>query len=141
MKPSAPIDPMTALSAARFGVYVHFPFCLSKCPYCDFASVVARQIPQVRYTEAIIRELRMRVSRSPELIKRSVDSLYFGGGTPSLWNPKHLQTVLSHLAQVFDLPPFAEITLEANPGAADAGNFLGFARAGINRLYIVLQSF
>src|SRR5688572_8277832 len=96
----APIDPFTQLSAARFGVYIHFPYCLSKCPYCDFASVVAREIPEERYTRAVVQELEARA----ELFGargRAVDSIYIGGGTPSLWAPSSVGRVLRSVSELF----------------------------------------
>src|SRR3954465_3286153 len=113
--PRAPIDPLTGLSAARFGVYVHFPYCLSKCPYCDFASTVARQVPEERYARAIATELAARIAHTP-LPDRSVDTIYFGGGTPSLWEPRYVAAVLDALAGRLRLAGGAEVTLEANPG-------------------------
>ena len=80
MPPDAPIDVFTGLSAARFGVYVHFPWCLSKCPYCDFASTTAKVVPEERYTQALLRELTSRLE--PEKLTQPVDSIFFGGGTP-----------------------------------------------------------
>lgn len=139
--PTAPVDPLTGLSAARFGLYIHFPYCLSKCPYCDFASTVVKQIPQVRYTEAILRELSLRLEQWPSLRGRTVDSIYFGGGTPSLWNPHHVTHLLQRVIAELPLSPGAEVTLEANPGAADAARFGSFREAGINRLSIGVQSF
>lgn len=138
--PSAPIDPLTGLSAARFGVYVHFPYCLSKCPYCDFASTVARQVPQERYAQAIATELKARLARTP-LADRTLDSIYFGGGTPSLWEVRHVASVLEMLAGALRISPGAEITLEANPGASDSARFSGYRAAGVNRLSIGVQSF
>src|SRR5436190_6059977 len=75
----------------QFGVYIHFPYCLSKCPYCDFASRAEPEIPQQRYTDAVLRELRTRAGQFPG---REAVSVYFGGGTPSLWDPPQLGRVL-----------------------------------------------
>jgi oxygen-independent coproporphyrinogen-3 oxidase len=136
--PTAPVDPLTGVEAARFGVYVHFPYCLSKCPYCDFASTVAKVVPQERYAQAISRELSLRRSSLPD---RPIDSIYLGGGTPSLWEPRHVEAVLKVLTGALSLSPGAEVTLEANPNAADAARFEDFRRAGINRLSIGVQSF
>jgi len=133
--PKAPVDALTGLEAARLGVYVHFPFCLSKCPYCDFASVVAKDAPQERYTRAILSELAMRAPAGAR-----VDSVYFGGGTPSLWAPHHVAKVLAALRERFELAERAEVTLEANPGAADAERFAAYREAGVNRLSIGVQS-
>lgn len=138
--PLAPLDEFTALSAARFGVYVHFPYCRSKCPYCDFASTAAKVIPQARYTKAIVRELETRVA-CWGLSGREVHSVFLGGGTPSLWAPRFVGEVLEALARTFHLATGLEVTLEANPGAADAERFCGYRAAGVNRLSMGVQSF
>lgn len=130
MKPEA--------TPSRFGVYVHFPYCLSKCPYCDFASVVAERIPHERYARAVVRELE---GRAQEYGRRGVESVYFGGGTPSLWEPECVATVLRAVDELFGLLPGCEITLEANPGASDAARFEAYLEAGVNRLSIGIQSF
>jgi oxygen-independent coproporphyrinogen-3 oxidase len=136
--PRAPLDGLTGISAARFGLYVHFPYCLSKCPYCDFASTAAKVVPQERYTRALLTELQRRAQG---LSGRQLDSIYFGGGTPSLWDPRYVEQVLDEAARLFQIAFGAEVTLEANPGAADATRFAGYAKAGINRLSIGVQSF
>ncbi len=136
--PSAPLDVTTGLRAARFAVYVHFPYCLSKCPYCDFASTAAKQVPEARYTSALLAELRMRASGQQG---RRVQSVFFGGGTPSLWQPRYVAEVLSGLREVLTFDDGCEVTLEANPGAADAARFAGYRAAGVNRLSIGVQSF
>jgi oxygen-independent coproporphyrinogen-3 oxidase len=141
--PEAPVDPLTGLSAARLGVYVHFPYCLSKCPYCDFASTVSKQIPQERYTRCVLDELSLR-ARSPgwsALRGRAADSVFFGGGTPSLWDPRHVGEVLDAIAQTVGIASGAEVTLEANPGASDESRFADYRKAGVNRLSIGVQSF
>lgn len=138
MAPSAPIDPLTGLSAARFAVYVHFPYCLSKCPYCDFASTAAKQVPEARYARAIIDELALRDDAAPG---REVHAIYVGGGTPSLWSPVHVAEVLRALRARFDVAAGCEISLEANPGAADEARFGGYREAGVTRLSIGVQSF
>lgn len=140
MAPSAPVDPRTGLEAARRGVYIHFPYCLSKCPYCDFASVATKQIPQERYTRAILRELEHRV-RAHRLERKEVDSIFIGGGTPSLWAPEWVASVLEALARTCSLSSACEVTLEANPGASDAERFAAYRKAGINRLSMGVQSF
>lgn len=121
-----------------FGVYIHFPYCLSKCPYCDFASRAEVVIPQERYTAAVLRELRARREVTGE---READSVYFGGGTPSLWDPANVDAVLREVRALWPLKPGAEITLEANPGTTDEGRFSAFREAGVNRLSIGVQSF
>jgi oxygen-independent coproporphyrinogen-3 oxidase len=138
MPPSAPVDALTGLGAARFAVYVHFPYCLSKCPYCDFASTAAKEVPEARYARAIGRELELRREAAPG---REVEAVYVGGGTPSLWSPAHVARVLSLVRDVFPVARGCEITLEANPGAADEARFAGYREAGVNRLSIGVQSF
>ncbi len=139
--PTAPVDALTGLQAARFALYLHFPYCLSKCPYCDFASTVVKQIPEQRYADAVLRELDLRVAGTPGLSGRKLDAVYLGGGTPSLWDPTHVRRVLEGVFAVLPLSDGAEVTLEANPGAADASRFCGFRAAGVNRLSIGVQSF
>lgn len=138
--PLSPVDGRTGLEAARFGVYVHFPYCLSKCPYCDFASTAAKVVPEARYTAALEVELAARVA-AHGLEGQRVDSVFIGGGTPSLWQPAFVERVLAALAKVLSLAPRAEVTLEANPGAADAERFAGYRAAGVNRLSMGVQSF
>lgn len=134
-----PLDPRTGVEAARFGVYVHFPYCLSKCPYCDFASIAAKTMPEARYTDAIERELDLRAERLTA--RPPVDSIFIGGGTPSLWSPAFVARVLERLARRLPLAADVEITLEANPGAADLERFAAYRAAGINRLSMGVQSF
>lgn len=123
-----------------FGVYVHFPYCLSKCPYCDFASRAEAVVPQARYTEAVLRELAAQAPRFAAPRRRAV-SVYFGGGTPSLWEPPLFARVLAEVRARFDVAPDAEVTLEANPGTTDEARFAAFRAAGANRLSIGVQSF
>lgn len=137
----APIDPFTGLSAARFGLYVHFPYCLARCPYCDFAIAVSKVVPEQRYADAVIAELDLRLSEWPELRGRRMDSIYFGGGTPSLWGAEHVKRVIDEVRARFDLSPSAEISLEANPEIADAARYAGYREAGVNRLSLGVQSF
>ena len=126
------------------GVYFHFPFCISKCPYCDFATV-GDSHPDFafaeRYAESVRRELDLRLKAAPELHGREVSSVYFGGGTPSLAAPDRFAEILSAIASSFEIVPDLEITLEANPGMSDRKRFSGFREAGINRLSIGVQSF
>jgi oxygen-independent coproporphyrinogen-3 oxidase len=129
------------MSAARFGVYVHFPYCLSKCPYCDFSSTSVRQIPEDRYARAVARELQLRAGAAPALRGRRAESVYLGGGTPSLWDPSFVGAVLEAVERAIGFAEGLEITLEANPGASDAARFGGYRSAGVNRLSIGVQSF
>lgn len=127
---------------APFGVYVHFPYCLSKCPYCDFASRAEAVIPQRRYTDAILGELRAQAARfSADGRSRRAVSVYFGGGTPSLWDPPLFAEVLDAARTLFHVEQDAEITLEANPGTTDETRFAAFRAAGANRISIGVQSF
>jgi oxygen-independent coproporphyrinogen-3 oxidase len=121
-----------------FGIYIHFPYCLSKCPYCDFASRAEAVIPQERYTQAVLRELRARREEFP---RRDAISIYFGGGTPSLWDPEQVGRVLAEVRALWQVDPDAEVTLEANPGTTDEARFSAFRQLGINRLSIGVQSF
>ena len=121
-----------------FGIYIHFPYCLSKCPYCDFASRAEEVIPQQRYTDAVLRELSRLAC---EFAGRKAVSIYFGGGTPSLWEAGQLGRVLREVRSLWAVDARAEITLEANPGAADEERFSAFRELGVNRLSIGVQSF
>ena len=121
-----------------FGVYIHYPYCLSKCPYCDFASRAETVIPQERYTDAVLRELRVRAREFPD---REPISIYFGGGTPSLWDPPLFARVLAEVRSLWPVRADAEITLEANPGTTDEARFSAFREAGANRISIGVQSF
>jgi oxygen-independent coproporphyrinogen-3 oxidase len=121
-----------------FGIYIHFPYCLSKCPYCDFASRAEAVIPQERYTEAVLRELGVRAAEFPG---REAISIYFGGGTPSLWDPPLFAGVLREVRSLWKVAGDAEITLEANPGTTDEARFSAFREAGANRISIGVQSF
>lgn len=129
------------MEPAPFGIYVHYPYCLSKCPYCDFASRAEAVIPQRRYTDAILRELRAQAPRFQRGPARRAVSVYFGGGTPSLWDPPLFAEVLREVHALFPVESDAEITLEANPGTADESRFSAFRAAGANRISIGVQSF
>ena len=124
----------------QLGIYIHFPYCLSKCPYCDFASRAEAVIPQERYTGAVLRELR---ARAPGFAQphREVVSVYFGGGTPSLWDPPQVGRVLAACRDLFDVRDGAEVTLEANPGTTHEARFTAFRELGVNRISIGVQSF
>ncbi len=132
---------MPRRQADTFGIYVHFPYCLSKCPYCDFASRAEAVIPQRRYTDAILRELRTQAPRFTRNANARAVSVYFGGGTPSLWDPPLFAEVLREVRALFPVAADAEITLEANPGTTDEGRFSAFRAAGANRISIGVQSF
>ncbi len=121
-----------------FGVYVHWPFCLAKCPYCDFNSHVRHQKPdQRRYLDAFRADIAHRAISAPN---RTVSSIFFGGGTPSLMQPETVAGILDAIAGAWGVAPDAEITLEANPTSVEAERFRGYRSAGINRLSIGVQA-
>ncbi|WP_163784313.1 radical SAM family heme chaperone HemW [Myxococcus vastator] len=137
----APVDALTGMPAARFGLYLHFPYCLAKCPYCDFAVAVARQVPEERYARAVLAELDTRLAAEPSLAGKVLDSIFLGGGTPSLWHPRYVAQVLDGLAARLRVAPGVEVSLEGNPERADAERFAGYRAAGVNRLSLGVQSF
>jgi oxygen-independent coproporphyrinogen-3 oxidase len=119
------------MSADAFGVYVHWPFCLAKCPYCDFNSHVRHGgVAQGDFVAAYLAELTHFASLAPE---RTVSSIFFGGGTPSLMAPETVGAILDRIAALWSVAPDAEITLEANPTSVEAGRFAGYRAAGVNR--------
>ncbi len=120
-----------------FGVYVHWPFCRSKCPYCDFNSHVRRSIDEAAFREALLAETAHMAALAPG---RRVASVFFGGGTPSLMAPGTVAAVLDAIARGWPLADDPEITLEANPGSADAARLAAFAAAGVNRLSLGVQA-
>src|SRR5678815_1231285 len=135
------VDPLTGLEAARLGLYVHFPYCLRRCPYCDFTISIARSIPGARYADAVLAELRLRLDERPAWAERPLDSVYLGGGTPSLWDPREVGRVLEGIGRALPLAAEAEISLEANPEVADTARLAGYRAAGVNRLSLGIQSF
>jgi len=144
MPPSRGLEGVSAASGianpdrAGFGVYVHWPFCASRCPYCDFNShVCAGGVDQGAFLEAYRREIRaMRALAGP----REVGSIFFGGGTPSLMEPATVAGILDEIAAAWSIAPDAEITLEANPSSVEAGRFRDYASAGVNRVSLGVQS-
>ena len=121
-----------------FAVYVHWPFCLAKCPYCDFNSHVrAEPIDEPRFVNAFRAEL---LHRARQTQGRTVNSVFFGGGTPSLMRPQTVQAIVDAIAENWTVAGDAEITLEANPTSVEAGRFRGYRAAGVNRLSIGVQS-
>jgi len=121
-----------------FGVYIHWPFCAQKCPYCDFNSHVRfGGWDEARFLAAYERELEHVASLTAG---QTVSSVFFGGGTPSLMRPETTAAILAAIARHWKLEPDAEITLEANPGSVEAGRFRGFRDAGVNRVSIGVQS-
>jgi putative oxygen-independent coproporphyrinogen III oxidase len=120
-------------------LYVHIPWCLKKCPYCDFNSHERRgEIPEARYVDALLADLETAL---PAIWGRRVHTVFFGGGTPSLFAPEAIDRILAGVRARVALAPDAEITLEANPGTFERARFAGFKAAGINRLSVGVQSF
>jgi len=120
-------------------LYIHLPWCVRKCPYCDFNSHEARaEIPEDAYVDALLRDLETEL---PHAWGRSVRTIFLGGGTPSLFSPEAIARLLTGVRARLPVAPDAEITLEANPGTIDTERFRGFRAAGVNRLSIGVQSF
>ena len=126
-------------------LYIHFPWCEKKCPYCDFNSHQVKEgvgsssgFDEDRYIKALISDLETEL---PRIWGRQVHSIFIGGGTPSLLSARGMDTLLSAIRACINLEPDAEITMEANPGSVEAEKFAGFAKAGINRVSLGIQSF
>jgi putative oxygen-independent coproporphyrinogen III oxidase len=137
--PPAPLPNVTARRAAS--AYVHFPWCLAKCPYCDFVSYVAPAIDHAGYADAVLRELDARAPAFMEgHVERRLESVFFGGGTPSLWEPAELGGVLDGLRARFGARSTAEVTVECNPTSLDVERARRLRDAGVNRLSIGVQS-
>ncbi|MEQ8334838.1 radical SAM family heme chaperone HemW [Nisaea sp.] len=128
---------MSTAAAEPFGVYVHWPFCLSKCPYCDFNSHVSGKVDHARWRAALTAELRHFKALAPE---RTVSSIFFGGGTPSLMEPETVDAVISEIRRLWPWSNQVEITLEANPTSVEAGKFAAFREAGVNRVSLGIQA-
>ncbi len=122
---------------AGFGLYLHWPFCAAKCPYCDFNSHVAATIDQRAWTSAYLSELRRSAEETPD---RILSTVFFGGGTPSLMEPETVAAILDEIRRLWPMVNDPEITLEANPTSVEAGRFAGYAQAGVNRLSMGVQS-
>ncbi|ABB73377.1 radical SAM family heme chaperone HemW [Nitrosospira multiformis] len=129
-------------SLPPLSLYIHIPWCMKKCPYCDFNSYEVRDrsggMPEAEYVAALIRDLEASL---PQIWGRKVISIFFGGGTPSLFSPHSIDGILAAVRALLPLEHLAEITLEANPGTFEAQRFADFQAAGINRLSIGIQSF
>lgn len=131
---------MNFSEAIPLSLYVHIPWCVSKCPYCDFNSHALRQgeIPEQRYVDALLADLEQEL---PRVWGRKVSSVFIGGGTPSLFSPEAIEYLLQGIRARLPLMPDIEITLEANPGTVEQARFAEYYSAGINRLSIGVQSF
>jgi oxygen-independent coproporphyrinogen-3 oxidase len=130
--------PLAGGKDQAFGVYVHWPFCLSKCPYCDFNSHVRHAgVDEARFARAFSAEIAAMAARVPG---RTVSTIFFGGGTPSLMQPATIAAVLDTIARHWSVAPDAEVTLEANPTSVEAARFRGYRAAGINRVSLGVQA-
>ncbi|MFL5258846.1 MAG: radical SAM family heme chaperone HemW [Hyphomicrobiales bacterium] len=125
-------------SEPGFGIYVHWPFCLAKCPYCDFNSHVRHGgVDADAFASALVQELAWFANRAPD---REVTSIFFGGGTPSLMPPAAVGRVIEAVARSWSTAPDLEVTLEANPTSVEAENFAGYRTAGVNRVSVGVQA-
>ena len=120
-----------------FGIYVHWPFCQAKCPYCDFNSHVVRTVDHARWARAFTSEIQRYAAMVPG---RRLGSVYFGGGTPSLMPPELVASILDDVRAAWALEPDVEITLEANPSSVEVRRFQGYVAAGVNRFSIGVQA-
>jgi putative oxygen-independent coproporphyrinogen III oxidase len=120
-----------------FGIYLHWPFCRSKCPYCDFNSHVREQVDQARWRQALLAELEHYAEATAG---RRLDSVFFGGGTPSLMPPATVAALIERIAQHWPMSQDVEITLEANPTSVESANFADLAAAGVNRVSLGIQA-
>src|SRR5476649_975454 len=121
-----------------FAVYVHWPFCLSKCPYCDFNSHVRHGgVDEARFVRAFEAEIAATAARVPG---RTVSTIFFGGGTPSLMQPSSVQAILDAIGKHWSVAPDVEVTLEANPTSVEATRFKGYRSAGVNRVSLGVQA-
>ena len=120
-----------------FGIYVHWPFCAAKCPYCDFNSHVVTAIDQELWRKALIKDLR---TQSEKADNATVASVFFGGGTPSLMPPETVAAVLDEIASIWSMASSVEVTLEANPTSVEAARFRDFRIAGVNRVSMGIQA-
>ena len=119
-------------------LYIHLPWCVKKCPYCDFNSHAAQALPEAAYIDALLADLEHAL---PDIWGRRIHSVFFGGGTPSLFSAEGIDRILTGVRTLTQLAPGAEITLEANPGTVEAEKFAGFRAAGVTRVSLGIQSF
>ena len=123
-----------------FSLYVHIPWCQSKCPYCDFNSHAAASWPEGQYSNALMSELEHRAA-APPYVGQRIRTIFFGGGTPSLFDPKSIGSIIDAANRICGIEADAEITLEANPGTVDLAKLTGMRAAGVNRISFGAQSF
>jgi oxygen-independent coproporphyrinogen-3 oxidase len=130
---------MASLVTPPLSLYIHLPWCVRKCPYCDFNSYAVRDaLPEAAYVEALERDIQ---SQAAEVTGRPIGSVFFGGGTPSLFAPEAIGRVLEAARRHLTFTPDAEVTLEANPGTIERGRFTGYREAGVSRVSLGAQSF
>ena len=129
---------MAFSSNPPLGLYIHLPWCEKKCPYCDFNSHQASDLPEQEYIKALLHDLEQDL---PLIWGRSIESIFIGGGTPSLFSGTAIEQLFSGLRALLKLNPGIEITMESNPGSADTTNFQAYRESGVNRLSIGVQSF
>ncbi|MEM8582168.1 MAG: radical SAM family heme chaperone HemW [Pseudomonadota bacterium] len=120
-----------------FGVYIHWPFCAAKCPYCDFNSHVRKSVDQAAWKTALIKEINRLIVGSDH---RVISSIFFGGGTPSLMDPEVVAAIIDALRSGWHTANDLEVTLEANPGSVEAGRFKAYAEAGVTRISMGVQA-
>lgn len=140
---SAPLEGSMTVSGLThsppLSLYIHLPWCIEKCPYCDFNShALKTELPETRYIDALIADLE---AAAPLVWGRKLESIFFGGGTPSLFSAEAIDRILSHVRMIIPVKFDAEITMETNPGAVDVDHFSGYRDAGVNRVSIGIQSF
>jgi putative oxygen-independent coproporphyrinogen III oxidase len=140
---NAPLTGSNTISGLKnpppLALYIHIPWCVRKCPYCDFNSHENKaNIQENAYIDALIADLEQA---TPQIWGRKIRSVFFGGGTPSLFSAEAIDKILSYVRMLTPLEYDAEITLEANPGTVDAGHFAGYKQAGVNRVSLGIQSF
>ena len=123
-----------------FSLYIHIPYCQSKCPYCDFNSYAAQAWPETEYIHALVSEMSRR-AQTPPWAGQHIKTIFFGGGTPSLFAPDSIGSVIEAADRIFGIDHLAEITLEANPGTVNASKLCSFRTAGVNRISFGAQSF
>ena len=118
-------------------IYIHYPFCQAKCPYCDFNSHVKHGVNQERFLQGYLREIEYFAKY---VKNRNIKTIFFGGGTPSLMKSFMVEKIIDHLAEFWAIDDLVEITLEANPSSFEAEKFVDFKKAGINRLSLGIQA-
>jgi len=135
----APVNSLPGQSLPDLALYIHFPWCVSKCPYCDFNSHALRDaLPEATYIDALVNDLQVQ---APRAAGRAISSVFMGGGTPSLFPPDAIGALLDRIGKILPFEPGCEITLEANPATVERGRFTEYHAAGINRVSLGAQSF